>query len=40
MELYGFGVRKIPITGDESKPGLVAQAFHPSTWEAEAGGSL
>jgi hypothetical protein len=24
----------------ESKPGVVAHAFNPSTWEAEAGGFL
>jgi hypothetical protein len=24
----------------KEKPGVVARAFHPSTWEAEAGGVL
>jgi hypothetical protein len=36
----GGGVRKVNSNKSILLPSLVAHAFNPSTWEAEAGGSL
>jgi hypothetical protein len=38
IQLYGI-VSHI-LKSDTAKPGVVAHAFNPSTWEAEAGGFL
>jgi hypothetical protein len=36
----GRSVESLTVRGQSGKPGVVACAFNPSTWEAEAGGFL
>jgi hypothetical protein len=33
-------IKNIPFKKGQNKPGVMAHAFSPSTWEAEAGGFL
>jgi hypothetical protein len=50
MSISGATIRNIlsivprlhrnPASKKQAKPGVVAHAFNPSTWEAEAGGFL
>jgi major histocompatibility complex class I len=41
MEVEGSGVqRSLLPTKQVQGPGMVAHAFNPNTWEAEAGGFL